>query len=129
MGTVPTDCRYTRTHEWVRLEGTTASIGITVHAQESLGDITFVELPAVGTSMTKGEESGVIESVKAASDLYAPVAGKVEAVNALLETTPELVNQDPHGEGWIYRLTGVDPAEGEALMDADAYTRFLESEA
>ncbi len=125
---VPQDCRYTRTHEWVKIEGDTATVGITDHAQDALGDITFVELPAVGSSLSTGKECGVIESVKAASDLYAPVSGTVAAVNEGLSTAPEKINQEPHGSGWLYRASGVDAAELAELMDAAAYESFLESE-
>jgi glycine cleavage system H protein len=125
---VPKDCKYTKTHEWVKVEGDTATVGITDHAQDSLGDITFVELPKEGAALVKGKECGVIESVKAASDLYAPVSGTVAAANNDLNNTPEKINQEPHGGGWLYKLSGVKSAEVADLMDAAAYESFLESE-
>lgn len=128
MANVPSDCRYTQTHEWVRLEGTLAVVGISEHAQDSLGDITFVELPSTGATLEKGKEAGVIESVKAASDLYAPLSGKVDSINDSLESNPEQVNQDPHGAGWMYRLSGISTADYDSLMDASAYERFLETD-
>jgi glycine cleavage system H protein len=124
----PTDRKYSKSHEWAKLEGTAATVGITDHAQDALGDITFVELPKVGASVKKDASFGVIESVKAASDLNAPVSGKVAEVNDSLETAPEAVNKDPYGEGWICKVTGVDPADFAALMDAAAYDAFVESE-
>jgi glycine cleavage system H protein len=125
----PTDRKYTKTHEWVKIEGTTALVGISDHAQKALGDITFVELPEVNTTFKKETECGVIESVKAASDLYAPVSGMVSEVNDSLETAPEAVNNDPYGKGWIFKMTGVSAAEAASLMDAAAYDAFVEREA
>ena len=117
--------RYTDTHEWARIEGTAAVAGITDYAQHALGDITYVELPAVGRKITKGQPCGVIESVKTASDLVAPLSGEVIEVNPALEQAPEKVNQSPYQEGWMYKLTGFDPREVESLMDEDAYNVFL----
>jgi glycine cleavage system H protein len=125
---VPNDCRYTKTHEWVKVQGDTATVGITDHAQDALGDITYVELPKTGAALAKGKECGVIESVKAASDLYAPVSGTVSEVNAALTTAPEAINKDPHGAGWFYKLNGVKSADLADLMDAAGYAAFLESE-
>ncbi len=125
---IPSDRHYTRTHEWVLREGKGATVGITDHAQDALGDITFVELPKAGTSIVKGTECGVIESVKAASDLYAPVSGKVSQVNDILQSAPETINTDPYGKGWIFKIGNLDDAEVAGLMDAAAYGRFLESE-
>ncbi|MDR0331053.1 MAG: glycine cleavage system protein GcvH [Chitinispirillales bacterium] len=125
---VPTDLRYTRTHEWVRLGGDAATVGITGHAQDTLGDITFVELPKVGAPLTKGREAGVIESVKAASDLISPISGVVASVNAALESAPEAINKDPYGAGWLYTVKAADASEADGLMDAAAYEKFLESE-
>lgn len=122
------DCRYARTHEWVRREGDSAVVGISDHAQDALGDITFVELPAVGTVLVKEKECGVIESVKAASDLFAPVGGKVTDVNGAVESAPEKINSDPHGEGWLFRIEGISGDEYDSLMDAAAYSAFLESQ-
>jgi len=117
----PDDRQYTETHEWLRMEGDEAIVGISDHAQHELGDITFVELPEVGTSVEKGDECGVIESVKAASDLYAPVAGEIVQVNGHVEDEPEIINRDPYDDGWIFKLRGVDPDEVDALLDAKAY--------
>ncbi len=123
----PNDRLYSSSHEWAKIEGNTATIGITQYAQEQLGDVVFVELPAVGRQVARGEAMGTIESVKAVSDLFAPVAGTVAEVNGELEAHPELVNQDPYGAGWLVRLTvGAGAAEG--LMDAAAYERFVAEE-
>ncbi|MDA0990379.1 MAG: glycine cleavage system protein GcvH [Verrucomicrobia bacterium] len=122
----PDDRRYTKTHEWIKLEGNEVVIGISDHAQEALGDITFVELPAVGSTFAGGDEFGVIESVKAASDLYTPLAGEVVAINEALENSPEQINQDPYGGGWMIRLANVDAGEFKSLMDADDYEGLLE---
>ena len=123
----PNDRRYAKTHEWVKVEGDLAIVGISDHAQDALGDITFVEMPAVGASVKQGGEFGVVESVKAASDLYSPVGGQVAEVNGALSTRPELLNTDPYNSGWVIKVTGFAPAEVEALMDAAAYDSFLES--
>ena len=122
MSNVPTDLRYAKTHEWVKpgADGT-ALVGITDYAQSSLGDITYVQLPKVGTALGAGAPFGVVESVKAASDLYCPVGGTVLEVNAQLESAPETVNQAPYGEGWIMRLKLANPSELDALMDAAGY--------
>lgn len=113
--------RFTSTHEWVRLDGGGATVGISDHAQSQLGDVIFVELPAVGTVLAHGDKFGAIESVKAASDLYAPVGGTVVEVNTALEDQPELVNNDPYEGGWMLRLDNVSE-EGAALLDEAAYT-------
>lgn len=113
--------RFTSTHEWVRVDDGHATVGISDHAQSQLGDVIFVELPAVGTTLTAGGKFGAIESVKAASDLYAPVGGTVAEVNTALEDQPELVNNDPYAGGWMLRMDGVSD-EGAELMDAAAYT-------
>lgn len=117
----PTDRKYAKSHEWIKIEGSLAVIGITDHAQHALGDITFVELPAVGKKVDQGASCGVIESVKAASDIYAPVAGEVAEVNRALESAPETINGDAYGAGWILKLKGVDAAQLGALMDAAGY--------
>ncbi len=117
----PTQYRYTKEHEWVDLEGVQAKIGITEHAQSELGDVVFVELPAVGTQLKKGDNLGTVESVKAVSDIYAPLSGKVIEVNTKLESTPETINQDPHGEGWLVVLEVADPSEADHLLDAASY--------
>ncbi len=120
----PADLRYSEEHEWVRMEGDVATIGITAYAQDSLGDIVFVELPAIGRTLAVGEGFGVVESVKAVSDVYSPVEGPVVEVNSALEQTPENVNHQPYGEGWMVRIQVLDLSAIERLMDADAYTAF-----
>ena len=122
---VPGDLQYTKTHEWVRREGDTATIGITDHAQDELGDVVFIELPEEGASFGAGDAFGTIESVKAVSDLYAPVGGEVVEVNEALNDAPEKVNEDPYGEGWIIRLR----VSGEGnLLSAEEYEKVLEEE-
>jgi glycine cleavage system H protein len=125
---VPAELRYTRSHEWVRSEGDTVTVGITDHAQDQLGDLVFVEVPEVGSTHAAGDACAVVESVKAASDVYAPVAGEVVAVNETLAETPELVNSDPYGDGWLFKLRMDDPASAQALLDADGYRAVIESE-
>jgi len=125
---IPSNLRYSKTHEWVKLENDTAAVGITDHAQDTLGDITFVELPKVGAQLKQGGEAGVIESVKAASDLISPVSGAVASVNGALDSAPETINGDPYGAGWLYTLKLSDVSEANGLMDAAAYEKFLESE-
>jgi glycine cleavage system H protein len=117
--------RYTREHEWIRLEGDIATVGISDYAQEQLGDVVFVELPEVGKLLAKGGDAAVVESVKAASEIYAPVAGEVVEVNGALADAPGVVNSDPEGEGWFLKLKVANPAEVEALMTIDAYQEFL----
>lgn len=119
MSQVPQDLKYTKDHEWIRLDGDTATVGITDHAQQSLGDITFVEVPEVGDSFSAGDAFGVVESVKAASDLYMPVDGEVIEVNEGLEAAPETVNSDPYGDGWIIKLKVTGSTDD--LLDAAAY--------
>ena len=127
MSEVPKELKYLVTHEWVRDEGDgTATIGISDHAQESLGDVVFVELPEVGATLSAGEESGVVESVKAASDIYAPVSGEVIAVNDTLADEPEAVNNSPYGDGWFYKVRMTDPSELDDLLDADGYASVAE---
>jgi glycine cleavage system H protein len=123
------ELRFTKDHEWIRLEGDIATVGITDHAQNALGDVVFVDLPEAGREVSEGESIAVVESVKAASDVYAPVAGKVAESNAALTENPGLINSDPTGEGWFFRLEGVDPASVAALMDEAAYAAFVESAA
>ncbi|WP_018527003.1 glycine cleavage system protein GcvH [Alkalispirochaeta alkalica] len=118
--------RYQDSHEWVRSEGETARIGISDYAQDELGDVVFVELPEAGTSLKKGQPLGVVESVKAASDLYMPVSGTVVSCNEALKDAPETINQDPFGAGWIITVKLDDPAEMEALMDSVAYKNYTE---
>ena len=117
--------RYTREHEWIRLEGDIATVGISDYAQEQLGDVVFVELPEVGKLLAKGGDAAVVESVKAASEIYAPVAGEVVEVNGALADAPGAVNSDPEGEGWFLKLKVANPAEVEELMTIDAYHEFL----
>jgi glycine cleavage system H protein len=119
---------YTEEHEWIRVEGDEATVGITDFAQGQLGDIVFVELPEAGRQVTKGGEAAVVESVKAASDVYAPVDGEVVEPNPALGDDPSLVNSDPEGEGWFFRLRLSDPSQLEGLMDADAYKSFADSQ-
>jgi glycine cleavage system H protein len=120
---IPQDLLYTSSHEWVRIQGDEAVIGITAFAQEQLGDITFVETPALGTRLAAGQEAGTVESVKAASEIYSPVAGEVIAANTKLESTPELINQDPYGEGWVFRIRIT--AAPQDLLDASAYAEHI----
>ncbi len=121
MSNVPEDLKYAASHEWVRVEGETATVGITDHAQRELTDVVFVELPAVGRELRAGEACAVVESVKTASDVYAPVSGTVTAVNEALAANPGLVNSEPHGAGWFFRLRLSQPAELAGLLDAAAY--------
>ncbi|HLF21133.1 MAG TPA: glycine cleavage system protein GcvH [Aestuariivirga sp.] len=119
--------KYTKDHEWIEVEGDTATIGITNHAQEQLGDVVFVELPAIGKKVTKGGEAAVVESVKAASEVYAPVSGEVVAVNKELEGDPALVNRGAEGDGWFMKVRLKDKSELADLMDKAAYDKFVES--
>lgn len=123
--TVPADLRYTRDHEWVRLDGQEAVVGITQYAADQLGDIVFVELPEAGRALEASRPFGVVESVKAVSDLFAPLAGAVLATNGALAGSPELVNSDPYGEGWMVRLQLADPNDLDDLLDADAYDALV----
>jgi glycine cleavage system H protein len=125
MSNIPADLRYAKSHEWLKLESDGAvTIGITDYAQSSLGDITYVQLPKVGATLKAGEMFGVVESVKAASDLYAPIAGTVLAVNAALDSKPETVNQSPFADGWMLKLKPSDAEEASSLLDAAAYARI-----
>lgn len=126
MSQVPSDLRYAKSHEWVKLgEGGAATVGITDYAQSSLGDITFVQLPKVGAPLKAGEVFGVVESVKAASDLYAPVSGTVTAVNSALDAAPETLNREPYAGGWLLQLKLAQPAEADGLLDSAAYGRSI----
>jgi glycine cleavage system H protein len=118
--------RYAESHEWARPEKELFIVGISDYAQDSLGDVVFVELPAVGKALAKGEAFGVVESVKAASDLYMPIGGKIAAVNAALKDAPALLNSDPFGQGWLVKIEPSDPAEYKALMDAAAYQKTVQ---
>ena len=120
----PGDLHYSKEHEWVRVDGSTATIGITSFAADELGDIVFIELPEVGTRLSQFGGFGVVESVKAVSDLFAPISGEVTEVNDALADQPELLNSDAYGEGWIARVTLADAAELDALMDAEAYAEL-----
>ena len=122
------DLRYSKEHEWVRLEGDVATVGISNFAQEQLGDVVFVELPDVGKTVEQNGDACVVESVKAASEVYAPVDGEIVEVNAALEEDPELVNQSPTGEGWFMKFRISDPAQVEAMMDEAAYDAFTASQ-
>ena len=121
------DLRYSREHEWVRLEGDIATVGISDYAQEQLGDVVFVELPEIGTGVDQGDEAAVVESVKAASEVYAPVSGEVTEVNEALENSPETVNESPTIDGWFIRIRVSDPSEIEDLMDQAAYDAYVGS--
>jgi glycine cleavage system H protein len=129
MSTIPADLLYTKTHEWVRREDDgSVTIGITDHAQSLLGDMVFVEVPEVGTHLGVGDDCAVVESVKAASDVYSPLTGEVMASNEALADSPETINQEPYDEGWIFRLQPADDSELDDLLDADAYRQLVESE-
>ena len=130
MSNIPEkNMRYTKTHEWVRLESDgTITVGISDHAQDLLGDMVFVELPEVGTQFVSGDDCAVVESVKAASDVYAPVAGEVCEVNETLTESPETVNQSPYEDGWLFKMTPEDTEEANDLMDAAAYAEYAASE-
>ncbi|KAJ8907397.1 hypothetical protein NDN08_007509 [Rhodosorus marinus] len=128
MSTYPGDRRYADTHEWLKKEDGTVTVGITAHAAEKLGDIVYVSLPEVGESFAKNDAMGVIESVKAASDLVCPVNGKIEEVNSTLADSPELVNKEPHEQGWFVKMKLDDDADFEALYDTDGYQKFVDSE-
>jgi glycine cleavage system H protein len=125
MANVPADLRYTREHEWAKAEGNRVRVGITAYAQEQLGDVVFVELPKVGAKVTQMQGFGVVESVKAVSDLFAPLDGTVAEVNEALRDTPELVNQDPYGRGWMIAITPSQSAQLDALMTANQYEDFV----
>lgn len=127
MSNVPTELKYTASHEWVRAEGEGVySVGITEHAQELLGDMVFIDLPEVGTSFDAGDDCAVAESVKAASDIYAPISGEIVAINDELEGVPELVNSAPYSEGWLFRIKASDEAQIAGLLDAAAYESSIE---
>ena len=129
MSSVPSELKYVKTHEWVRDEGDgTVTIGITDHAQKLLGDLVFVELPEIGTQIEAEAECAVVESVKAASDVYSPVTGEVIDINAGLADAPEIINEDPYDSGWMFRVRLSDPDELETLMDADAYIELCAAE-
>ncbi len=129
MSDIPSDLKYVASHEWIRVEGDgIVTIGITDHAQELLGDVVFIDLPEVGAELDSGDDAGVVESVKAASDIYAPLSGEVIAVNELLVDAPETVNSDFYGDGWFFKLKLSDIGELDDLLDADGYAALCESE-
>ena len=129
MSQTPSELRYAITHEWARREEDgTVTIGITDHAQEALGDVVFVELPEVGTVFAAADDAGVVESVKAASDVYAPMGGEVIAINSMLEDEPEMVNSDPYNDGWFYKLQPADTSDLDALLSAEDYQQQCEDE-
>ena len=121
----PSDYRYTKEHEWVRVEGDVATVGITDYAQHELGDVVYVEMPKPGTKLNAGQSFGTVESVKAVSDIYAPVAGVVTEVNSALSDAPETINKDPHGAAWLIKLKLSDPSEVAKLMNSPAYEAFI----
>ncbi len=129
MSNVPQELRYTKSHEWISLnDDGSVTVGITDHAQHLLGDLVFVELPEIGDTYTEGDDCAVVESVKAASDIYSPLDGEVIAHNEALSDTPELINQDSYGDGWIFKLKPDDSGAYDALMDADAYNELIAEE-
>ena len=124
----PTNFHYTKEHEWVRVEGDVGVVGITDHAQQELGDIVYVDLPKVGAAIEKGKPFGSVESVKAVSDIYAPVSGAIVEINEALSTAPEKINEDPHGQAWLVKIKLSDPAELKQLLSADDYQKYLGEE-
>lgn len=127
MSSIPSNLKYLDSHEWVRVEGDgSVTIGISDHAQGALGDLVFVEVPEVGRSLGKGDAAAVVESVKAASDVYSPISGEVIAANEALSASPELVNTDPYGEGWLFKVKPSNPADFDQLLDAAAYGKVVE---
>lgn len=128
MSQLPEELKYLSTHEWVRVEGDVATVGITDHAQNAMGDLVYVEVPEVGQQLSAGDEAGVVESVKAASDIYAPVSGEVVAVNEGLEDEPELVNTNPYGDGWMFQIKMSDPSDLDSLLDSEAYQHQVDAE-
>ena len=125
----PSDYRYTKEHEWIKVEGAAGTIGITEYAQEELGDVVFVELPNVGAQLKTGQSLGTIESVKAVSEIFSPVAGEVTQTNAALADAPEKINQDPHGAAWLIKVQLADPKEAQSLMDTAAYETYIAEKA
>ena len=129
MSNVPNELKYVASHEWIRDEGDgVVTIGITEHAQDLLGDVVFVELPDIGANVAAGDDVGVVESVKAASDIYAPLSGEIVEINEALEDAPESVNSDPYGDGWFFKLKLSDTAELDELLDADGYAAHCDAE-
>jgi len=128
MSNVPSELKFLSSHEWVSVDGDVATVGVSDHAQELLGDLVFVELPETGSAVSAGDSVAVIESVKAASDTYAPVSGEIIEVNEELEDSPERINDDPYGDGWMYRVKMDDPGEVGDLLDADSYMNVIADE-
>lgn len=129
MSTIPSDLKYIETHQWVRVDDSgLATVGITDFAQQQLGDVVYIGVPELGATVTGGEEAGVAESVKSASDVFSPVTGEVVEINELLEDEPEKVNEDPYGEGWFFRVKMTDDGELDGLMDADTYSDLVAAE-
>jgi glycine cleavage system H protein len=128
MSNIPSELKYIDSHEWIRVEGDCAVVGVTDHAQESLGDVVFVELPEVGAELAAGDEAGVVESVKAASDIYSPLSGEIVEVNTELEDAPETVNDSPYDDGWFFKIKLSDMSELDDLLDADAYKDVCDAE-
>ncbi|MCP3101245.1 glycine cleavage system protein GcvH [Myxococcus sp. K15C18031901] len=127
MSNIPSDLKYTKEHEWARVESDKVTVGITDHAQNTLGDVVYVELPKVGATVTEGQPFGTVESVKAVSELFAPISGKVLEVNPELESSPEDVNADPYGDGWLIKIAPSDTKQLDSLLSAAAYAKLLES--
>jgi len=126
MSNIPSELKFSKEHEWIKIDSDgVATVGITDHAQELLGDMVYVELPEVSNHVATGDETGVVESVKAASDIYAPIAGKIVEVNEVLADEPELVNSDPYNEGWLYKMSVADEADLDALLAADEYAELI----
>ncbi|GAA5139416.1 glycine cleavage system protein GcvH [Alloalcanivorax gelatiniphagus] len=128
MSEIPAELRYRDSHEWVRVEGDVAVVGITAHAQDAMGDLVYVELPDLGQVFAAGDEAGVVESVKAASDIYAPVSGEVVAINEALEDEPERVNNEPYASGWLFKIKMADQGELKEMLTADQYQEQIDSE-
>jgi glycine cleavage system H protein len=129
MSATPSNLKYAASHEWARDEGDgTVTVGVSDHAQDSLGDVVYVELPEVGTAFSAGDEAGVVESVKAASDIYTPISGEIIAINPDLEDAPETINESPYDAGWFFKIKMSDPSELESLLDAAAYEATAEEE-
>ncbi len=129
MSTYPEDCLYTKEHEWIRVEGKKGTVGITHYAQKQLGDVVFVELPKVGDHFDLHESFGTVESVKAVSEIYCPVAGKVTEINEAVINSPETINSDPHGDAWLIEIEVANPSELEDLMSAEEYNEYIREEA
>ncbi len=124
---IPSGLKYTKDHEWAKVDGDTVTVGITHHAQSALGDVVFVELPAVGAELTAHKTFGVVESIKAVSDLYSPISGKILEINSSIVNDPAIVNTDPYGKGWMIKISSSDQSEIEVLLDAAQYTKLVES--